>query len=417
MERSVLSKDLSQNSLRPAAPAGRISEVDIVRGFALFGVLLVNMYSFGADSVAWNGLLDRFAYTIKHFFFDSKSWTLFSMLFGFGFALQLSRANRKGLPFVGIYLRRLAVLFVFGAAHTLLYDGDILMLYAELGLGLLILCRLPTRWLLVLAVGLLLIFPFSHLVTPDRDSDIGNDMETVAEARATLELERQTHVYATGSLGEVAAYNASAIPAIPYEDFNWADSGLAVFAMILLGYVIGRSGVLHNITANTASFARVRAWGLGIGLTAMTAELVLTASFGYAVYRPSSAVPTVQLAGDLLFAFGTVALALGYASTLVLAAQTSKGRSLLAPLAGVGRMALTVYLTQSLIFTSLFYGYGLDMAYRVGPATISIWALGIFTAQVLGCQWWLRRYRFGPAEWLWRSLTYLKWQPMRRDAE
>ena len=404
---------LSHDSLRPVAPVERISEVDIARGFALFGVLLVNLYSFGADSIAWNTPLDRLAFAIMHFFFDSKSWTLFSMLFGFGFALQLSRANVQGRPFLSTYLRRLAVLFAFGAAHTLLYDGDILMLYAELGLGLLVLHRLPTRWLLVLAVGLLLIFPFSHFVTPDRDSEIGSHIQTVADARVTLEFDRQTHVYATGSLGKVAAYNATAIPAIPFEEFNWADSGLAAFAMFLLGYVIGRSGIMNNIPGNTPSIARVRAWGLGIGLTAMAAELVLTTSSGYAVYRTSSAVPLVLLAGDLIFAFGIVALALGYAATLVLGAQTRKGSTLLAPLAGVGRMALTVYLTQTLIFTSLFYGYGLGMAYRVGPAIVSVWAVGIFIGQVLACRWWLRRYRFGPAEWLWRSLSYLKWQPLR----
>lgn len=404
---------MSLDFLRPSAPAERIVEVDIVRGFALFGVLLVNMYGFGADSIAWNAPSDRLAYTTTHFLFDSKSWTLFSMLFGFGFALQLMRATARGLPFLATYLRRLAVLFVFGAAHTLLYDGDILILYAELGLGLLFLHRLPTRWLLVLAVGLLLIFPFGHLLTPDRDAEIGIAIETVADARITLELQSQTHVYTQGSLAEVAAYNATAILATPFDEFNWADSGLAAFAMFLLGYVLGRSGIMNNIPEKITSIARVRNWGLGIGLTAMTAELALTASSGYAVYRPSSAAPMVILAGDLLFAFGTVALALGYAAMLVLAAQTPKGRKLLAPLAGVGRMALTVYLTQTLIFTSLFYGYGLDMAYRVGPVTVSIWAVAIFVGQVLACRWWLRRYRFGPAEWLWRCLSYLKWQRLR----
>jgi uncharacterized protein len=404
---------LSHDFLRPSAPAERIFEVDVVRGFALFGVLLVNMYGFGADSIAWNAPLDRLAYTITHFFFDSKSWTLFSMLFGFGFALQLSRAKVRGLPFLSTYLRRLGVLLVFGAAHTMLYDGDILILYAELGLGLLVLHRLATRWLLVLAVALLLIFPFGHLLTPDRDSEIGSPIETVAEARVSLDHKRQTHVYVQGSLGEVATYNASAIPATPYDEFNWADSGLAAFAMFLLGYVIGRSKIMSKIPEKKASIVRVRGWGLGIGLTAMAAELTLATNFGYAVYRPSSAPPMTILAGDLLFACGAVALALGYAATLVLAAQTRKGRTFLTPLAGVGRMALTVYLTQSLIFTSLFYGYGLGMAYQVGPAAVSVWAVGIFIGQVLACRWWLRRYRFGPAEWLWRCLTYLKWQPLR----
>ncbi len=386
----------------------------MVRGFALFGVLLVNMYGFGADSIAWDAPIDQLAFAVMHFFLESKSWTLFSILFGFGFAVQLERTRSEGFRIVPIYLRRLIVLFVFGAVHTLLYDGDILMLYAELGLVLLFVHGLPTRWLLALAVGLMLIFPFAHLATPDRQPGEMEDIESVADARAQLEVERQTHVYVTGSLTEVVADNASAIPAYPLEDINWADSGLTAFAMFLVGFSIGRSGILRNIPGHAAPIARVRSWGLVLGFAAMATERVLATTGGYAVFRTQHADPGVQLIGDLVFAFGTVALALGYAATIVLAAQTPRGRAVLEPLVGVGRLALTVYLTQTLIFTTLFYGYGFGQAYRLGPAAVTVWAVVIFAAQVVACQWWMRRFLFGPAEWLWRSLTYLKWQPLRR---
>ncbi|MGB6642282.1 MAG: DUF418 domain-containing protein, partial [Thermoanaerobaculia bacterium] len=85
----------------------------------------------------------------------------------------------------------------------------------------------------------------------------------------------------------------------------------------------------------------------------------------------------------------------------------------LAPLAAVGRLALSVYLTQTLMFTTLFYGYGFGQAFRLGPAAVTAWAVVFFAVQVVACQWWSRRFRFGPMEWLWRSLTYLKWQPLR----
>jgi len=289
------------------------------------------------------------------------------------------------------------------------------MLYAELGLVLLMVRRLPTRWLLVLAVSLMLVFPLGHLATPDRDSSEGVYVESVSDALEELEWDRDTDVYATGSFTEVLADNASTIPANPFEDFNWADSGLAAFAMFLLGFTIGRSRIMENIPGNIRVISRVRTWGLGLGLAAMAAEQVLTARAGYAVYRPTSATPDVLLAGDLLFVFGTVALAFGYAAMVILAAQTQKGRIVLSPLAGVGRMALTVYLTQTLIFTTLFYGYGFGAAFRMGPAAVTACAVVIFTLQVVACQWWLRRFRFGPAEWLWRSFTYLKWQPLRLD--
>ena len=145
----------------------------------------------------------------------------------------------------------------------------------------------------------------------------------------------------------------------------------------------------------------------------MAAERVLAATVGYAVFGPSRSGPAIQLAGDLLFAFGTPALALGYAATLVLAARTPRGRAALAPLAGVGRLALTVYLTQTLVFTTLFYGYGFGQAFRLGPVAVTAWAVVILGVQLVACQWWSRRFRFGPVEWMWRSLTYLKWQPLR----
>jgi len=385
----------------------------MVRGFALFGVLLVNMYGFGADSIAWNLPTDQLAFAIMRVFFESKSWTLFSMLFGFGFAVQLQSAHARGFSILSIYLRRLAVLFAIGAAHALLYDGDILMLYAELGLGLLVVRRLPTRWLLLLAVGLMLVFPLARFASTQDQPAGSEEIQSVGEARAQLERAQRNHVYATGSLAEIVVDNASAIPANPLEDIASPESGLAVFAMFLLGFCVGRSGVLRDIPGHAVPIARVRAWGLGFGLSAMAAERVLAVTAGYAVFRAQQAGPGVQFAGDLLFAFGIAALALGYAATLILVAQTPRGRTALAPLAGVGRLALTVYLTQTLMFTTLFYGYGFGQTFRLGPGAVTAWAVVIFAVQVVVCQWWSRRFRFGPMEWLWRSLTYLKLQPLR----
>jgi uncharacterized protein len=311
----------------------------------------------------------------------------------------------------------LAVLFAIGAAHALLYDGDILMLYAELGLGLLVIRRLPTRMLLLLAVGLMLVFPLVRFVSI-LDPPAGlEEIQSVGEAHARLERAQRTHVYATGSLAEVAADNASAIPADPLEDVNSPESGLAVFAMFLLGFSIGRSGVLRDIPGHTASIARVRAWGLGFGLAAMAIERVLAVTAGYAVFRLQRAGPGIQFVGDLLFAYGTAALALGYAATIVMAAQTPRGRAILAPLARVGRLALTVYLTQTLMFTTLFYGYGFGQVFRLGPAAVTASAVMIFAVQIVACQWWSKRFRFGPMEWLWRSLTYLKWQALSLQSD
>lgn len=400
--------------LKPVDPDSRMVEVDMVRGFALFGVLLVNMYGFGADSIAWDAPADRYASTLAHLLFDSKSWTLFSLLFGFGFSIQLQRARQRNKPIMARYARRLAVLFLIGVVHTLLYDGDILMLYAELGVILALLHRVPSRWLVSLTLALLLVFPLSHLLVPDRGYGVSDIQESVTEAKLSLESMAQEDVYAVGSLSDIVRFNATAIPAIPLEDFNWADSGLAVLALFVLGYLVGRSGVLANIDENLQLFTRVRNLGLVIGFTAMAIELIVSAVTGYAVYGPAIDSPLIVLAGDLLFTTGTLALALGYAGALILMAQTGRGQKLLNPLAGVGRMALTVYLTQTLFFTTLFYSYGLGKAYRMGPAEVTIYAMAFFALQLMACAWWLSRYRMGPVEWLWRSLTYLELQQLRR---
>ena len=383
----------------------------MIRGFALFGVLLVNMYSFGADSIAWNSPGDKLAFTVKHVFFDSKSWTLFSILFGLGFAVQLLRADKQGVRFPALYFRRLVVLFVIGAAHALLYDGDILMLYAELGVVLFLVHRRSNRQLLIASVALFLVFPLAHLAEFDGQSSADGSL---AAARIELEEDRLTHVYVTGSFVDVVTFNADVIPENPLADITWADSGLTVLAMILMGYLIGRSGILGNIPAHRILFARVRNWGLAFGFVAIVVERWLAATEGYAVYQLQQAGRGAQFLGDLVFAFGTVALALGYAATIIIIAQTRRGRAMLKPLAAAGRLGLTVYLTQTLIFTTLFYGYGFGQAYRIGPVAVSGLALMIFALQVYACQWWLKRFRFGPAEWVWRSLTYWQWQPLRR---
>ena len=401
----------------PVSPSSRLVEVDIVRGFALFGVLLVNMYNFGADSIAWTSLPDQVAFAVKRIFFEAKSWALFSMLFGFGFALQMQRAGAWGRGFLAAYLRRLGLLFAFGAAHALLFDGDILMLYAELGLALLMVQWLPAWILLLLAFGLLLVFPLVRFSRAGDQNGWVEAPESVAQARAWMEEDRLTHVYATGSLAEVAADNADAIPALPLEDVASPESGLAVFAMFLVGFCLGRSGVLGDIAGHAAAIARVRAWGLVLGLAAMVAERILAATTGYALFEPSRASPAIQLAGDLLFALGAPTLALGYAATLALAAQSPHVRAFLAPLAAVGRLALTVYLTQTLLFTTLFYGYGFGQAFQLGPAAVTAWATAIFGLQLVACHWWSKRFRFGPVEWLWRSLTYLRWQPFRLPSD
>ncbi len=392
----------------PTDPRARIRSVDAVRGFALFGVLLVNMYNFGAYSTEWTGMVDRIAFTAMHSVFETKSWRLFSFLFGFGFALQMLKAETQAAGSLWFYFRRLVILFVIGMAHALFYDGDFLMQYAALGLILVAFRKVRKRALLALALVLLAAFPVGNMIVSLSDD------EPFAQSEETQSLaeRREGHPY-LGSLADVFEANAPVIPPRIWSNLHSPESSLAVFAMFLLGLYVGRSRILHDVPQHLPLIRKVFGWGVGIGVTGATAEWLLGQYFGYAVFSENTASSEIQFLGDILFAYGSTALALGYAAGIVLLAQGQNWMPAVRSLENLGKLALTVYLSGTVMFTMLFYGYGFGQIFLIGPAGTTAYAILFFTIQVVFCAWWLRRFRFGPMEWVWRSLTYRKVQPLR----
>lgn len=388
---------------------GRRFEIDVVRGFALFGVLLVNLYSFGADSIAWDAPADTALWLIKDVFFESRSWILFSFLFGLSFWWQTQTDPQR--PVVARMLRRYAMLYVFGMANALLYDGDIMMQYAQMGAVMLLLSPLPSRLLGAIAIALLLVFPLGHLYGPRRDDYVPESAEV---AREFLKEEHVESVYATGSFREVIAFNATEIPRNPVEDWQWPDSGVTVLALFLLGIVVGRSGVLADPRASKPRLRRCLQGALLVALVASAGQWWLTLSHGYAAFAAGASGATLTLFGDVTYIAGALAMAASYLSIIVLAAQRPAVARLCKPLAAAGRMGLTVYLTQTLIFSTIFYGYGFGEAWRLGPAAVSLLAVAIFAAQLVFAALWFRRFRIGPSEWLWRLVTDLEARPLRR---
>jgi len=392
----------------PTDPKSRLRSVDAVRGFALFGVLLVNMYNFGADAPEWTGFLDRIFSTGMHALFETKSLRLFSLLFGFGFALQLARVMSGEGGSLWFYFRRLAILFIFGMAHALVFDGDILMEYAMLGLILVAFRNVHQRTLLILACVLLAAFPVGNLLHTQSTDDVVEQWE---DSLPLAEL-REDHPYLDSPM-DVFRENAFAIPPRIWSNLHGPESSLAIFSMFLLGLYVGRGRILHEIKPHLPLIRRVFGWGIGIGGVSALTEWALRQKFGYSVFMENTASNAVRFLGDMLFAYGSTALALGYGAGIVLLAQKPDWQPVLRPLQNLGRMALTVYLSGTAMFTTLFYGYGFGQLYLLGPAATTAYAVLFFTIQVLFCTWWLGRFRFGPAEWLWRSLTYLKFQPLR----
>ena len=385
----------------------RIEFLDVLRGMALFGILLVNVFSFGADSIAWDSPSDRLMWHFKNVFFESKFWVLYSLLFGMGFYLQTQSKRYHVLH----SLRRLSVLMVFGCLHALLYEGDILMLYAELGLLLLLLYRLPSRALLLLAVLLVLSFPVGHLFGGDRDDDW--PFEDAAEARAWLMDERTESPLVNGSLSEVLAYHSSHIPERFWADWQYPDSGFLVLACFLVGVVVMRSGwaSFSQLSATRAGGLAGSLWLVGLGLMAL--ERYWAHQIGYSPFDRTEALPGNVFLADLTYLAATAALAAAWFFSAKWWVTSRRLSVVRAYVASAGRMSLSAYLSQTLIFTTVFYGYGLGVAYSWGPTQVVLLSVVIYAGQLLLCHWWQARYRRGPAEWLWRSLTLWRWEPLR----
>ena len=214
----------------------RIAFFDVLRGVALFGILLVNVFSFGADATVWTDPLNRTFWALKHILFESKFWALYSLLFGMGFYLQSLSTGYT----LGRAVRRLLVLMALGCLHGLLFEGDILMLYAELGLLLLVLNRLPNHWLVCVGVVLSLSFPLGHLFGGDRGDEW--PPEDRDEAIEWLENDLAHSPLSIGDFADVLTYHRENIPELFWADWQYPDSGLLVLSFFLGGVVFMRVG-------------------------------------------------------------------------------------------------------------------------------------------------------------------------------
>lgn len=401
-------------ALDPIAPNERIATLDVLRGFALAGILLMNMESFvGPVMQANTGLdpglagADRIADGLVYFFVQGKFFTLFSLLFGMGFAMMVQRAEAAGRPFAGLYWRRSLALLGIGLVHSLLiWSGDILVPYALLAIPLLAFRDVPARWLAWLGVACYLAAPAMLLGLGLMSQWVPGWDAFMAKAGAEMAevVDAQRQAYAGGSYAMAVAQRV--------RDFglmlsNLLVFGLMIFGMFLLGAAFTRSRAIQRPDLYPRLFPLLRWAVLPLGLLLMVVSFVVAPSFSMMVF---------DLRTGLSQALGTVAavmMCLGYVAWVMRGLDVPEVARWLAWLAPAGRMALTNYLVQSIVCTLVFYGYGLGFFEHLPRLWQIPFALGLFSIQVLASQWWLQRFRFGPVEWLWRSLTYLKLQPMR----
>ena len=411
---------MTSTTMTPLASSERIDNLDVLRGLALLGIALMNveyftrsMMDIGEGIAAGPHGIDWWADSFVYFFVRGKFWTLFSLLFGMGFAVMLGRAQAAGRGFVPLYLRRTVGLLLFGLVHTLLiWSGDILVSYALTALVLLLLFRnTPTgrlwKWgagIWAVMVGLMLLGGAMMMGMGDAAQDPAVAKQA-AEAAATRAAE--IAAYSSGSFADATAMRWNT-----FQHMFGMNAFLVplVLGMFLLGAWLVRSGAMANPAQHRRLFVRL-GWIGGIVGLALTALSVVIAP------DPTGSGGQPSGAGMLAMALhmaGSPLMALSYIAIVVLAML--RGAAWLQTLAPAGRMALTNYLAQSVIGTLVFYGYGLGLWGEVSRAWQVLGVVVVFAVQMILSKWWLARFRYGPLEWLWRSFTYWQIPPLRRTA-
>lgn len=411
----------------PVAAEERLAPIDVLRGVALLGILTINVWSFALPEIAQNNPRAAggatgapFAtWVVCHLLFEQKMMSIFSMLFGAGLVLQAGRADARGAPLAATYYRRVFWLLVIGLLHAyLLWDGDILVSYALCGLFLYPLRRLRpgTQIALGICVFLLALPPATCLGWvarhvherggPEEQREWLEEVLPTHDAREeTIAKEVETY---RGGYGPLFVYRAGqAASAQTFTFVMWA--GPRAGGLMLVGMGLMRLGVLAA-ARSFRFYATLAAAGYGVGLPVV----------GYGAWQLIAhdfEVTYELIVGEHFNYVGSLFVALGHVGVVMMVCQAGALPWLTARLAAVGRMALTNYLTQTLLCTTLFYGYGFGVFGRLDRFDLLGVVAAVWLLQLAYSPLWLRHLRFGPAEWLWRSLTYGKMQPMRGIGE
>ncbi len=379
-------------NIQPVSLDERVKAIDLMRGFALFGILIINMLAFHSplsyiDPYKWfDGKINEGVYLFIDVFIQASFYPLFAMLFGYGLGMQFLRAEAKNQSFIPLAVKRLFVLLLFGIIHAfLIWYGDILITYAIMGFLLLGMIRLPSSWLMAFA-GIIYAVPHLLLLAI---------MFIAAAADPNIyvgymEIENSIQSYQSGSFAEIFRQRL--------EDWTYSN-GLAnyiiLIATILPFLMIGAAAAKWRLIERTQEKRKL--W-LFLAIVPLLIGLILKS--GPFLFNPNYAFVYLQ---DI---FGGPLVAIGYAAIIALLAQKTSMQKLLSPIAKVGRMSLTTYITQSVLATLIFYSYGFGLYGQVDLLTGTLIAIGIFVIQLIFAELWFEKFSRGPLEMVWRKWTY-----------
>jgi uncharacterized protein len=428
METATSELAMPTSAQQKAMKIERIKIIDILRGFALLGIIIVHVleqYYAGDSSIfAKNTPLDTGIMIFTGIFIMGKFFPIFSFLFGLSFAIQINNAKEKGKKFTGRFIWRLAILMLIGVFHQMFYRGDILMIYASLGLLLVVFQYFSNRWLLVIALLLMMnMVGFversielgkSFFQEPPKQEQEAPKQEQQPTPSPNDDYQKANKAYF--DLVKEGNWFAIAKQNIMEElddkmQFQVASGRLwLTMGLFILGLYAGRRKLFENKEIYLPLAKRIfRYCGISIIVSLLIVIVIMAIYQGNPPFEP-----WLALLGGTIFDLANVSLPFLYITGIVLLFQKHKWEKRLMWLYPVGRMGLTTYVMQAIIGTFIFYGYGLNLIGQFGNAVNLLIALGIFGIQIIFSKWWLHRFNYGIFEWIWRSATYLKWQPMMR---
>ncbi|WP_232223889.1 DUF418 domain-containing protein [Anoxybacteroides tepidamans] len=390
-------------ALTPISEKERIQVIDVIRGFAILGIFLVNMPDFNSPIMylkpgSWSSEpLDRWTEIFIDIFAQASFYTLFSFLFGFGAMIFRERALMKGYSASWLFARRLIVLFLIGCVHAfLIWHGDILISYALTGAIFLLFYNAHERYLLIGAAVFLLVpnTVISLLLLIPILIGEGDSAHFYNERLADEALQH----YRDGTFSDIFWQR--------WHDWVYVNGGaetiyivISLLPMFLLGAYAAKKQWFTAVEANEKILKRISVFAFVIGII-----------FKLLPYWSEKNVFTEYVQHT----FGGPATAIFYAVTMALLSKNSLWNKLFSPLAAVGRMSLTNYLFQSIVCTVLFYSYGLGLYGSVRPFYGLLLTIAIYGLQLALSTIWLSHYRMGPLEWIWRTLTYGQKQPFKK---
>lgn len=394
-------------------PKARINSIDALRGFALIGIMLLHCierfdltYKPVIESAFWQQV-DVIACDVMRFLFQGKAYAIFSLLFGLSFFMQMDSQADKGYDFRLRFLWRLTILFAFGYINGLIYMGEFFIIYAMLGIILIPLYKAPTKWLVAVSILLFLQIPQIIQFVSLLSNNVPN-APTPLVVRMNELYRESAQVYMHGTIGDILSFNVFKGQMTKMIWFVNVYRYLQLAGLFIVGMLIGRSGVHKDpekmLAYSKKIFPYALAWFAVFYLVIYL--LPLFGLEGYALRAGKSLFKTyANLGMMMLYICGFIRL---YYKTVA-------GRKALDRLSPVGRMSVTNYMVQSLIGVVLFYGFGLNLAVRCSFFESILVGIAVCIFQIWYSNWWMKRFYYGPMEWLWRTLTWFKNIPLKRE--